>query len=207
MCKLDIEKVNDHLTWEFLINTFKQMGFRRRWLSWMDFCIKTTRFSIIVNGEPVVFFSVERGLGQGDPLSPFLLILAMEGLNSLMRVASQDNWIRGFSTRNRANETMELAHLLYADETVVFCEAKQEQICYLRVSLVIFEACSGLVNWRKSSIFPVKEVQQIKAFASISKCNIEELPTIYLGMPLGSKHKAVEIWDDIIERSEKKLAI
>jgi len=80
-----------------------------------------------------------------------------------MRVASQNNWIRGFSIKNRVNDTIELTHLLYADDTLVFCEAEQEQICYLRVILVVFEACSGLkVNWRKSSIFPVKEVQQLR---------------------------------------------
>ena len=71
---------------------------------------------------------------------------------------------------------MKLTHLLYADDTVVFCEAEQEQVCYLRVILVVFEACSGLkVNWRKSSIFPIKEVQQIEALASILQCKVEKL--------------------------------
>nr|AAT40556.2 hypothetical protein SDM1_4t00019 [Solanum demissum] len=97
---------------------------------------------------------------------------------------------------------------LLANDTLVFCEAEQEQICYLRVILVVFEACSGLkVNWRKSSNFPIKEVQQIEDLASILKCKIEKLPTVYLGMPLGSEHKAEKNWDGIIEKTEKKLAI
>jgi len=69
------------------------MGFGNRWLSWIDFCIKTTRFSILVNGEPVGFFPAERGLRQGDPLSPFLFIIVMEGFDSLMRKALENNWI------------------------------------------------------------------------------------------------------------------
>uniref|UniRef100_A0A0V0IBM1 Putative ovule protein n=1 Tax=Solanum chacoense TaxID=4108 RepID=A0A0V0IBM1_SOLCH len=92
--------------------------------------------------------------------------------------------------------------------TLVFCEAEQEQICYLRLILVIFEACSGLkVNWRKSDIFPVKEEQQIQSLADILKYRIEELPTIYLGMLLGANHNAVNIWDGIIEKTEKRLVL
>ncbi|WMV51890.1 hypothetical protein MTR67_045275 [Solanum verrucosum] len=84
---------------------------------------------------------------------------------------------------------MELTHLLYADDTIVFCEAN--------------EACSGLkVNWRKSSILPVKEVQ----LENILRCKVEKLPTVHLGMPLGAHHKAITIWDGIIEKTERKLA-
>ncbi|WMV20737.1 hypothetical protein MTR67_014122 [Solanum verrucosum] len=167
-----------------------QIGFGRRWIKWIEFCIKT------------------RGLRQGDPLSPFLFIIAMEGLGSLMRRAATNNWIKGFSIKNRNNEIMEVTHLLFADDTVVFCEAEQEQICYLRVIRVIFEACSGLkINWRKINIFPVKEVQQIQSLAHILRCRIKELPTIYLGMPLGANHKAVNLWDGIIEKTEKRLAL
>ena len=63
------------------------------------------------------------------------------------------------------------------------------------------------MNWRKSSIFPIKEVQQIQALANILKCKIERLPTVYLGMPLGAKHKAVSIWNDVLEKLERRLAL
>ena len=97
-----------------------------------------------------------------------------------MRRASLNNWIRGFRIKNRINEVMNMTHLLYADYTIIFCEAEQKQLCHIRIILVIFEACSGLqVNWRKSSIFPIKEVQQILALANILKCKIEScLPFI-----------------------------
>lgn len=57
----------------------------------------------------------------------------MEGLDNLMRIASHNNWVRGFHIKNRADEPMELIHLLYEDDNVVFSKAVQEQICYLRV--------------------------------------------------------------------------
>lgn len=46
----------------------------------------------------------------------------------------------------------------------------------------------------------------MQGLASILSCRIEELPTTYLGMPLGNKHKALEVWDGILEKAEKKLA-
>ncbi|KAF3635679.1 putative protein SMG7L-like [Capsicum annuum] len=104
MCKLGIEKAYGHVNWGFLIKMLKQMGFGEKWLKWIEFCIKTVRFSILVNGEPASFFPSERGLRQGDPLSPFLFILAMEGYNSIMRVAIRNQWIRGFKVGNFAWE-------------------------------------------------------------------------------------------------------
>ena len=75
---------------------------------------------------------------------------------------------------------MQISHLLYADDTLIFCDAKAEQVSYIKVVLVIFEAVSGLaVNWAKSSIFQVKEVANIQM----------------LGMPLGNNHKELVIWD------------
>ncbi|KAG5588492.1 hypothetical protein H5410_048926 [Solanum commersonii] len=62
------------------------------------------------------------------------------------------------------------------------------------------------VNWRKSSMFPVKDVTNIQCLANILSCKIEYLPTTYLGMPLGNNHKELEIWDGIVEKTEKKLA-
>uniref|UniRef100_A0A0V0I0Y4 Putative ovule protein n=1 Tax=Solanum chacoense TaxID=4108 RepID=A0A0V0I0Y4_SOLCH len=72
--------------------------------------------------------------------------------------------------------------------------------------LLVFEACSVLeVNWRKISLFQLQEVQQIQLLASSLDCRVENLPTVYVGMPLCSKHKALGIWDVIIETTEKKI--
>ena len=134
------------------------------------------------------FFSTERGLRQDDPLSPFLFILVTEGLNSMLSVATQNRCIRGLEVSSRAGVSTEICQLLYVDDTVIFCEAKVDQIKYIRVILVILESISGLrVNWRKSNLFPIKEVAQMQRLANILGCKIEQFPTTYSGMPLGSK--------------------
>lgn len=152
------------------------------------------RFSVLVNSELVGFFPSERGLRQGDPLSPFLFILAMEGFDSMMRIATRQRWIRGFLTRDTLGARKETSHLLYADDTIIMCEPETEQLNYIRLILILFEAVSSLrVNWGKSSLIPVKDVPQIHELAKVLGCKIEGLLTTYLGIPLGSKHKALEI--------------
>ncbi|GJX77347.1 hypothetical protein Tco_0324158 [Tanacetum coccineum] len=47
-------------------------------------CLSSSRASLLVNGSPTSEFSIKRGLGQGDPLSPFLFILVMEGLHNAL---------------------------------------------------------------------------------------------------------------------------
>ena len=51
--------------------------------------------SVLVNGNPSKEFKMEKGLRQGDPLSPFLFILAAKGLNVLFNRATQLGLLKG----------------------------------------------------------------------------------------------------------------
>ncbi|WMV09233.1 hypothetical protein MTR67_002618 [Solanum verrucosum] len=206
LCKLDIEKAYDHVNWEFILQVLRQMGFGAKWVNWVKFCISTVKFSILVNGGPEGFFNAQRGIRQGDPMSPFLFILAMEGLNSVVKVAITNGWIRGFEVAKNNNQRMEITHLQYADDTLIFCGAEEEQLKYLRVILILFEAISGLhINWRKSHIYPINHVPDMELLAIILGGEVGNLPTIYLGMPLGAKSNSKGIWDSVLEKCEKKL--
>ncbi|PWA49816.1 LINE-1 reverse transcriptase isogeny [Artemisia annua] len=51
------------------------MGFGDRWCNWIEACL--ARISFLVNGSPTDEFSMERGIRQGDPLSPFLYLIGL----------------------------------------------------------------------------------------------------------------------------------
>ncbi|KAK3204991.1 hypothetical protein Dsin_019037 [Dipteronia sinensis] len=79
----------------FLDVTLENMGFGSKWRSWMYHCISSPVLSVLVNGSPTEEFGIERGLRQGDPLSPFLFNIVIEMLNCLFKKASVMNLVRG----------------------------------------------------------------------------------------------------------------
>ena len=78
ICKLDIEKVYDHVNWEALLDLLKRMSIGEKWCKWIRTCISMVQFSILINGFPSDFFGSSRGLRQRDPLSPMLFFIVME---------------------------------------------------------------------------------------------------------------------------------
>jgi exonuclease III len=207
ICKLDIEKAYDHVNWDCLYTLMDRMGFGAKWISWMRACTSTVRFSVLVNGSPTGFFESSRGLRQGDPLSPLLFLLIMEVLSRMLRSSVEKGFIRGFQVGRGDMTSVSVSHLLYADDTILFCDAHPEQLLYIRMVLTCFEAVTGLkVNMTKSEMVPIGEVTDLGVLADLLYCHISSLPLQYLGMPLGASFKALSIWTPIIEKIERRLA-
>lgn len=94
----------------------------------------------------------------------------MEGLGRMLDKAKQLQWLKGFDVGR--GSTINISHLLYADDTLIFCGADRSQVLYLNLTLLIFEAISGLhINMLKSIIYPVNEVHNLEDLAGILGCN------------------------------------
>ena len=127
LCKLDIDKAYDHLDWDFLLPVLTRMGFGGKWVSWIGWCLSMVSFSMLVNGSPPGFFRSSKGLRQGDPLSPYLFVLGMEVLSRLISGGGGG----GFRFGGRTREGLVVSHLLFADDTILFCDTDLDQMAYL----------------------------------------------------------------------------
>ncbi|XP_071740752.1 secreted RxLR effector protein 78-like [Rutidosis leptorrhynchoides] len=106
--KVDFSKAFDSVNWMFLLDILDKMGFGARWIKWIKACLSSTSVSILVNGSPTQEFFPQKGIRQGDPLSPFLFILAVEGLNVFTNLAVQRGIIKGVSI---GKEEVVISHL------------------------------------------------------------------------------------------------
>ncbi|XP_039683022.1 secreted RxLR effector protein 78-like [Medicago truncatula] len=113
--KVDFEKAYDSVDWGYLVAVMKKMEFPVLWRKWIKECVTTATASILVNGSPTEEFPLQRGLRQGDPLSPFLFLLAAEGMNVLMSSVVGNNLFTGY-TVGSSNPTV-VSHLQFADDT------------------------------------------------------------------------------------------
>lgn len=115
--KVDFEKAYDSVDWGYLDTVMGCMSFPVLWRKWIKECVSTATTSVLVNGSPTDEFPLKRGLRQGDPLSPFLFLLAAEGLNIVMKSLVEAQLFSGYSI-GAANPVV-VSHLQFADDTLL----------------------------------------------------------------------------------------
>ena len=132
----------------------------------------------------------------------------MEALSCLINRAVRRGFLTGCKIRGRGGNGIQVSHLLFADDTLVFYEDSQEQMAFLSWLLMWFEVISRLsINLNKSEILPVGRVENVEVLASELGCKVGTLPSTYLGLPLGAPHKSMVVRDGVEERMRKRLAL
>ena len=112
--------------------------------------------SILVNGEPKGNIYPTRGITQGDPLSSCPFLFCFEGLNKLLQQAARNSSIRGYSLCKNGPR---ITHLFFADDSLLFCQARMEELQVIQNILSVYEKASGQqVNQGKTTLFFSKAV-------------------------------------------------
>jgi hypothetical protein len=78
--KIDLMKAYDSLDWDYILHCLYCFGALAVYIEWIRACITSPSFTIALNDTLVGHFSGKEVLCQGDPISPYLFVLAMEGL-------------------------------------------------------------------------------------------------------------------------------
>ena len=81
---------------------------------------------------------------------------------------------------------MDISHLLFLNDTLVFCEPSLDQLTYLSWVLIWFETILGLrVNLDKSKLIPMRRVKNIGELDHEFGCKVRALPSHLFGPPSG----------------------
>lgn len=95
------------------------MGFHQTWVDRIRECITTPSFSVLIKGLSYGFIRSNRGLRQGNPLSPYIFTMVMEYFSCLM----ESTVIRKHIVPLHRLVQPHISHLIYADNLLVFFEA------------------------------------------------------------------------------------
>ena len=139
---IDFEKAFDTIEWNFIWKVFKRFNFGDSFIRWLKIMYTNPSSCIINNGISGQYFQLGRGVRQGDPLSPYVFILAIELL--AIKIRSHPD-IVGIRIKNN-----EFKLSLYADDMTV---AVQDTNSATKVFDIIqtFSSHSGLkVNTTKT---------------------------------------------------------
>nr|KAJ0206565.1 hypothetical protein LSAT_V11C500248820 [Lactuca sativa] len=121
--KVDFDKAFDSLNWQYLDPILEQMGFGNKWRRWIQGCLNSSRASVLINGFPTKEVSITKGVRQGDPPSPYLFIIAMEGLSVAIKSACDKGIFKGIQISGNGPS---LSHLFYADDVFAIGATSQE---------------------------------------------------------------------------------
>lgn len=156
--------------------------------------------------NPISTFSHEKMFKVRYPISTFLFSIIGEALTYIIRKAHQNSLVEGLKI---GRDTIEITHLQFADDTLIFLPHNTEQLLNLKRLLHCLSLMTGFkINFSKSSlVFWGVHFSWVENMSNILSCKIEKLPITYLGMPLGLSCKNRRFWKPILDKIEHRLTI
>lgn len=205
--KLDLSKAYDRVSWLYVKMMLIHLGFDIGFVRWVMGCILTASFVVLINIATSPLFKVEQGLRQGCPLSPLIFLLVAEGLSRFLKEAVRRGDLTGLILALGIN----LTHLLFVDDILLFDRGTRRDIDCLYRGLNMFKTTTGMViNLQKlaASFFHIEDtyLRYMTGFFPIQALEISE-GIKYLGFFLKPNDYRKSDWKWLIGKLEKILML
>ncbi|XP_074356044.1 uncharacterized protein LOC141695716 [Apium graveolens] len=203
--KIDVSKAYEWLEWNFIEGMLQKYGFQEVWIQRIMVCIKTVSYSFIQKGTVFGEVRPQRGIRQGDPISPYLYILCAEGLSSIIKRNEEVGLLHGCSIARRAPV---MSHLLFADDYYFFFKAVESEARVMQRIIKRYETLSGqAVNFNKSTITfsPNTNADTRETICDILGVRESTSPGKYLGIPMTVGRKKSEVFKFLTDRVRQKV--
>lgn len=122
--KVDIAKAFDTLSWDFLLSALESLDLPDHFIRLLKACLWTTSFMVGYNGTVSNFLKGKRGFRQGDPLSLYLFVIAMNYLSLMLDKEARPG---NLSYHHQCQKT-NLTHLSFADDLLIFIDGSMESV-------------------------------------------------------------------------------
>uniref|UniRef100_A0A8I6WPS9 Reverse transcriptase domain-containing protein n=1 Tax=Hordeum vulgare subsp. vulgare TaxID=112509 RepID=A0A8I6WPS9_HORVV len=182
--KLHMSKAYDRVEWHFLEAMMVKLRFHRRFVELIMKCVRMVKFRIKINAYFMDKVLLERGLRQGDPMSPYLFLLCAKAFSSLLTKPVENNLIQGVKLCPNAPS---ISHLFFTDDSLILFKANKESAEQIQHILRVYKASSDqTINKDKSAVFfnnnvKAKDKDDVMRTLGILK---QDLNKRYLGMPI-----------------------
>nr|KAJ0210878.1 hypothetical protein LSAT_V11C400220680 [Lactuca sativa] len=155
---------NEDFAFQLGISGFRDMVLSGE--SWINECLTFAKAPILFNGSPTYEFVMEKGVRQIDLLSPFHIIIVMEGLNVVMKSACEEGIFQGIKI---PHNNVLVSYFFYEDD-----------------SLFMGGGGTLKVNFNKSKVIGVgSAMQETTIWALHLGYGPSSLLFNYLGVPMG----------------------
>ena len=142
---VDFEKAFDSISWAFISNVLSYFNFGPMFMKWVDVFYHNICSCISVNGTYSSWFAIQRGVRQGDPLSPYLYLICAEVLSIMLR---ESNQVKGITVNNQ-----DFLLSQFADDTAICLDGTEDSFNETIRLLSNFADFSGLkINFDKTIV-------------------------------------------------------
>ncbi|KAK5802895.1 hypothetical protein PVK06_030524 [Gossypium arboreum] len=203
--KLDMSKAYDRVEWSFLEKVMTKMGFSNVWISRIMDCVCTVQYRVKCDTNLSDVIIPERGLRQGDPLSPYLFLFCVDALSRMLLYAQELKKIKGIRVSRQGPR---INHLIFPDDALLFVRNNQNEVEAFTKILESFERMSGQSNnLEKSMVYfsPNTPTSQQATLSGLLKMKVVSKLDGYLGLPIPIGKKKSAAFQGILDRVAKRI--